>query len=165
MGAAATVITGLSAGAIGWAFTNLVFHRWKEFQSLRRRARFEILYWTWVREADAEQARSSIRKLAFEMLSLSDTSPLWFIGVLKFWSYDLFKAAHALSALSYQIGTNADLPLKAIFRHRVEKALGLPLEFSNEDYRIIDERYDAERGADYDDDPGPDPIDELFSRY
>jgi hypothetical protein len=92
--ASTTVFLAVSTGIGGWWFTNFIFHPWKEVQELRRKSRFEIIYWlTSCRETPAG-ARGAFRKIAFELLALNDTSPNWFRRLLQFSSYDLTEAAN-----------------------------------------------------------------------
>ena len=167
MSALITVFIGLFGGVIGWWFTNYVFHPWKEVQELRRKARFETIYWNVMARsqtpAQGEPAREAFRKVAFELIALNEISPRWFKWLLKLLSYDLAEAADGMIRLSYGTVGDIDFPIRALSRHSVEKALGLQMEFSNEDCEQIRERWARERGDGFDDDgPGPNPVDGLF---
>jgi hypothetical protein len=67
-----------------------------------------------------------------------------------------------MSGLSYETIGDVDYPLRALHRHRVEKAFRLKMEFSDEDCALISERMDRERGDNGEAEPGPDPVDALF---
>jgi hypothetical protein len=157
----------LFSGMVGWWFTNFIFHPWKEVQTLRRKARFETIYWNHSPMQTKEQretAYAAFRKVALEFVALNETSPLWFVKLLKFYSYDLKAAADGLICLSHATMGEIDVPHIAICRHHIEKALALQLEFSDEDYERIRERWRLlDRNSWYDDDDfASDPVEDLF---
>jgi hypothetical protein len=158
----ATVFVALCSGVFGWWFTNFIFHPWKEVQELRRKSRFEIIYWENFSSETA--AGEAFRKVAFELLALNETSAHWFRKLLQLMSYDLAVASNGMIGLSHTIGEDQDYLYRAICRHRVEKALALQLEFSDEDYERIYARWKLNQDLE-DNDYHPDPIDELLARF
>lgn len=162
------IVLGVVFGIFSWLFTNFLFHPWIEVQKLRRRARFETMYWSGAERSQTrergEPAREAFRKLALELIALNETSPNWFRSLLaQFLAYDLKEAANGVIFLSYETVGDISFPVRALYRHRVEKAFRLEMEFSDKDCEIISERLKAAEGGDPGEyDPGPAPIDGLF---
>jgi hypothetical protein len=156
-----TALLALFSGIGGWWFTNFLFHPWKEVQELRRKSRFEITYWLHSSRNTPIPGADAFRKLAFELLALNETSPVWFRTILQSTSYNLTEAADGMIGLSHV--SDGDFVYRAICRHRVEKGLLLKMEFSEEQFERIYKRW-AEHEFDEDDDyVGPDdPVEELF---
>ena len=161
MNPSATVFVALCSGIIGWWFTNFIFHPWKEVQELRRKSRFEIIYWN---TFSSTAAGDAFRKVAFELLALNETSPHWFRKLLKLKSYDLTAASQGMIGLSHTIEEDQDYLYRAICRHQVEKALDLQLEYSDEDYERIYARWKLNQRFD-DENYDGEPVDELLARF
>ena len=160
------VIVGLLVGVGSWWFTNFIFHPWKEVQELRRKSRFEIIYWSNVslRTSSHETqaaGQDAFRKVAFALVALNETSPR-FIKLLKFTSYDLTAAADGMINLSHEIMGEGDDLYRAICRHDVEKALLLRQQFSDEDYERIKKKWADDNDNGFGDDVSLNPVDELF---
>jgi hypothetical protein len=146
-------VFALFSGIGGWWFTNYIFHPWKEIQELRRKSRFELIYWSSVSSRSSSRetltaAKDAFRKVALELLALDETSPHWFRKVLTFTSYDLTAAANGMIALSQDFMGDSDFAYRAMHRHDVEKALRLQLEFSDVDYERIRQRWTDDNSKD-----------------
>jgi hypothetical protein len=107
-------------------------------------------------------AHDAFRKVAFALATLSETSPPWFIKLLKFKAYDLTTAAHGMINLSHEIIREGDVLYRAICRHDVERALALQQEFSDEDYKRIKKKWSDDNDNGFENDVILDPVDELF---
>jgi hypothetical protein len=159
-----TVLLALLSGIGGWFFTNLIFHPWKEVQALRRQSRFELLSWGNLSSRNSSRemqtaGSDALRKVAFSLLALTETSPRWFLPLLH--SYDLTKAANTMISLARALAGN-DILYKAMCRHEIEKSLLLSNEYTDAEYECIKTKWIEDCDEDFADEPTLPPIEELF---